>query len=325
MRRREFIAGLSGVVALPLAARAQQVNAVIGYLHAGSAAPFAPLTAAARRGLAEAGFVEGQNLTIEYRWAEGQPDRLAGLAADLAQRRVAAIIAAGGNLSALAAKSATSKIPIVFTGSDDAVKYGLVASLNKPGGNITGAGLFNATLAAKRLEIIRALVPDASSIALLVNPKNPNAEVQIEQTQEASRSANMTIHTLHAGSEREIEAAFGSLVDQRIKVLAVGADPLYLNRRNLFTLLAARHLITAIYTQREFADAGGLISYGPSFAENYRQAGSYVARILKGARPGDLPVIQPSKFELVINLMAAKALGVTIPPTVLALADEVIE
>ena len=325
MRRRDFIAALGGAVAIPFAARAQQAIPIIGYLHAGSAAPFATLTAAVRRGLAEGGFVEGQNLAIEYRWADGQPDRLAGLAADLVQRRVMVIVAGGGNISALAAKSATSNIPIVFTGSDDAVKYGLVASINRPGGNITGAGLFNATLAAKRLEVVRALAPEASAIALLVNSKNPNAEIQVEQTEEAARSAKLKLYVLHAGTEREIEAAFASLVERGIKVLTVGADPLYLNRRNLFSLLAARHLITTIYTQREFTDVGGLSSYGPSFAENYRHAGAYAARILKGAKPADLPIIQPSKFELVINLMAAKALGLTIPPTLLALADEVIE
>jgi putative ABC transport system substrate-binding protein len=325
MRRRAFIAGLAGAAAMPRVLRAQQANPVVGYLHAGSAAPFAALTAAARRGLAEGGFVEGRNLTIEYRWAEGQPDRLGALAADLVQRRVALIVAGGGNLASLAAKSATSTIPVVFTGSDDAVKFGLVASLNKPGGNVTGAGLFNATLAAKRLEVARALAPDVTSIALLVNPRNPNADIQIEQAREAAGATKLTVHVLHAGTEREIEAAFAALAERRIRVLMVGADPLYLNRRTLFTLLAVRHLITAIYTQREFSDSGGLISYGPSFAENYRQAGVYAARILKGAKPADLPVIQPSKFELVLNQMAAKALGLTIPSTLLALADEVIE
>ena len=326
MKRREFLGLLGGAAGLPVTALAQQPAVpVIGFLHSASSGPFATYVAAFREGLAQMGYVEGNNLLIEYRWAEGQTDRLPDLAAELVRRRVAVLIAAGGSLSALTAKRATSNIPIVFPGADDAVKLGLVESLNKPGGNVTGVSIFNASLAAKRLGLLRELASKPISTAFLVNSKNPTAELQVNDLEEAAQGIGQKIMTLRASTALEIEGAFATLVQQRIDGLVIGADPFFQNSRDQLVGLAGRHRVLAIYINREFPVVGGLISYGIHFPENYRQAGLYAGRILKGEKPADLPVIQPTKFELIINLKTAKTLGLTVPPTLLARADEVIE
>jgi putative tryptophan/tyrosine transport system substrate-binding protein len=309
-----------------MAARAQQaVMPVIGFLHSASPGPYEAFVAAFRQGLNELAFVEGRNLTIDYRWAEGQFDRLPALATDLVRRRVAVIAAAGGNVTVLAARDATSTIPIVFPGVDDPVKLGLVASFSRPGGNLTGVSLFNAVLGAKRLELLRALVPGATTIAVLVNPKNPNTEGQVGDLQAAASTSGQNIQVFNATDANEIDAAFAAMKERRIDALVVGADPLFFNQRDQFVVLAARDRLPTMYGQREIAAIGGLISYGVSLLENYRQAGVYVGRILKGEKPADLPVVQPIKFQLVINLKTAKALGLDLPDRLLALADEVIE
>jgi putative ABC transport system substrate-binding protein len=328
MRRRKFVALLGGVVAAwPFAARAQQkAMPVIGVLHTGSPNPSsAPFMAAFRQGLSEAGYVEGQNLAIEYRWAEGNYDRLPALAADLVGRKVDLIMASNPP-SALAAKSATSTIPIVFRSGADPVADGLVASFARPGGNLTGVSTssFN-ELSAKRLELLSELVPQAGVIALLVNPNNVNAERVIRDVQETARTKGLQLPILKASSESEIDAAFASLVQLHAGALVVGADPFLSGRREQLVALAARHAVPAIYAWREFADSGGLISYGSSLTAAYRLVGIYAGKVLKGAKPADLPVEQPTKYELVINLKAAKALGLEVPPTLVARADEVIE
>jgi len=325
MRRREFIAGLGGAVAVPFAARAQSAIPTIGFLHSASPGPFATYVAAFRDGLGHMGYVEGRNIVIEYRWAEGQTDRLPNLAEELVRRRVAVLIAAGGSLSALSAKRATPTIPIVFPGADDAVKLGLVESLNRPGGNVTGVSIFNAVLAAKRLELLRELASGPVSTAFLVNPRHPTAESQIKDLEEAAQGIGQKVMILRASDAHEIEDAFAALVRERIGALVIGADPFFQHSRDQLVVLAARHNVLAIYNNREFPVIGGLVSYGVHFPENYRQAGLYVGRILKGEKPGDLPVIQPTKFELVINLKTAKAHGLSIPDALLARADEVIE
>jgi putative ABC transport system substrate-binding protein len=325
MRRREFLSLVGGAAAWPLAARAQQAMPVIGFLHSASPGPYASYLAGFRQGLGELAFFEGRNLTIEYRWAQGQSDQLPALAAELVRRRVAVIVAAGGNVSVLAARDATSTIPIIFPGVDDAVKLGIVASFSHPAGNATGVSLFNSVLGAKRLELLRELAPGATAIAVLVNPKNPTTEDQVRDLQEAARTSGLRIQVLNASSASDIDAAFATMKEQRVGALVVGADPLFLNQQDQFTVLAARDRLPAIHGQRASAAAGGLISYGVNFPENYRQAGVYVGRILKGEKPADLPVVQPTKFELVINLKTAKALGIIVPPTLLARADEVIE
>jgi putative tryptophan/tyrosine transport system substrate-binding protein len=279
--------------------------------------------AAFLRGLSETGFVDGQNVAIEYRWAEGDYDRLAALAADLVRSKVD-VIATLGIPSALAAKSATSTIPIVFS-VGDAVERGLVASLARPGGNLTGVSLLNVELTPKRLELISELVPQAGVIALLVNPNNPNTERTIRDMEEAARAKRVQLHIVKAGTESEIDAAFASLVQLPAGALVVVGDPLFINRREQLVALASRHAVPAIYAFREYAAAGGLISYGTSFTAAYRQLGTYAGKILKGAKPADLPVEQPTRFELVVNLKTAKALGLTVPPSILARADEVIE
>ena len=325
MRRRELMLLLGGTMTAARALRAQQkAMPVIGYLAGGSPGPNAPLVAAFRQGLSETGYVEEQNLAIEYRWAEGRYDRLPALAADLVGRKVDVIVT--GNLtSALAAKSATSTIPIVFVSEGDAVGDGLVASLARPGGNLTGFTTIAVELTPKRFEMLSELVPQAKVIALLVNPNNPVAKPEIRDVQEAARAKGVQLHVLKAGSESEIDAAFASLVQLQAGALVVSTDPFFYNRREQFVALASRHAVPAIYAWREFAVAGGLISYGPTLTAIFRQAGIYVGKILKGAKPADLPVQQPTTFELVVNLKTAKALGLTIPPSILARADEVIE
>jgi putative tryptophan/tyrosine transport system substrate-binding protein len=326
MRRRDFIIFLAGVMAAwPLAGRAQQkAMPVIGYLSSGSPGPSAPTLAGFRQGLSEAGYVEGQNLAIEYRWAEDHYDRLPALAADLVGRKVDLIVAQSPP-AALAAKGATSTIPIVFRGGGDPVAIGLVAGLARPGGNLTGVSFIPDELTAKRLEVLSELVPQAEVIALLVNPNNANTERVIRGVQEAARAKGLQLHVLKANSESEIDTAFASLAQLRAGALVVAADPFLSTRRERLVALASRHAVPAIYAWREFAAVGGLISYGASLTAAFRQAGVYAGKILKGAKPADLPVQQPTKFELVINLKTADALGLTVPQALLARADEVIE
>jgi putative ABC transport system substrate-binding protein len=326
MRRREFNTLLGGAATAStvwsIAARAQQkATPVIGYLSPGS--PPAPYVAALRQGLSETGYVDGQNLVIEYRRAEGRFDRLPALAADLVGRKVDVIVAGGP--AAHAAKNATSTIPIVFVGGDDPVGDGLVASLARPGGNLTGVSFLTIALNPKRFELLSELVPQAKVIAFLENPSIRTTERAMPAAQEAALAKGVQLHILKASTESEIDAAFASLVQRQADALVVSADAFFLYRRQQLVGLAARNAVPAIYEFREHATAGGLISYGPSFIAIYRQVGTYVGKILKGAKPADLPVLQPTAFELVINLKTAKALGLTIPPSILARADEVIE
>jgi len=325
-RRREFITLLGGAAAWPLAARAQQgAIPVIGFLSSRSPGESAGLVLAFRQGLQEAGFVEGQNAFVAFRWAEGHYDRLPALAADLVGRHVTLIVAQGGDPPVLAAKSATTTIPVVFTISSDPVKLGIVGSLNRPGGNITGFWPYTSLLGTKRLELMRQLLPANASIAVLVNPDNPNADLDVTELQNAARTLGQSITFVRARSESEIDAVFATLGEWRAAALLINTDPFFLARRDQFVSLAARNRMPAIYAQREFVAAGGLISYGASLADAYRQVGIYAGRILKGEKPADLPIVQPTKFEMAINLKTAKALGLDIPPTVLAIADEVIE
>jgi putative ABC transport system substrate-binding protein len=315
---------LGGAMTAAGALRAQQkAMPVIGFLHFASPGPFALYVVAFRQGLSETGWVEGQNLAIEFRWAEGRYDRLPALAADLVARNVDVIVAAGPP-SARAAKSATSTIPIVFS-SGDPVGERLVASLARPGGNLTGFSILTVELMAKRLELLSELVPQAKVIALLVNPNNPNTEPMIRDVQEAARTKGVQLPILKAESESEIDAAFASLVQLQAGGLVVGTDPFFNSRREQLVALAARHAVSAIYEWREFAAAGGLMSYGGSVTEPYRLVGIYVGRILKGEKPADLPVQQSTKVDLYVNLKTASALGITFPLTLLGRADEVIE
>jgi putative ABC transport system substrate-binding protein len=326
MKRRAFITLLGGAAAWPLAARAQRPAVpVIGFLSTASAGPWTRFVEAFRAGLKEMGFVDRQNVAIEFRWAEGQYERLPPMAADLVRRNVVVLVSTGGIPSVLAAKGATSTIPIVFTLGTDPVKLGVVDSLNRPGGNVTGVNLFTAVIDTKRLGVLHDMVPTAALIAALVNPKNPPAENQTRSIQDAARALRRQVHIMHASTERELDAAFASLAQMRAGALLVAADPFFSTRRDTIVGLAARYAIPAIYEQREFAVAGGLMSYGADFLDSYRQAGLYVGRILKGERPAELPVMQSSKFEFVINLKTAKALGLDVPPGVSAQADEVIE
>ena len=325
VRRREFIALIGGAaVAWPVAARAQQVP-VVGFLATTSPAPFAHLVAGFRRGLQEAGFLEGRNVAIEYRWAEGRYDQVPALAADLVQRQVAVIVTTGGETSAVAAKAATKTIPIVFNTGTDPVRLGLVTSLARPGGNATGVNIFTTELAEKRLGLLHDLIPVASTIAVLLNPNFAPAVVNLQESEVAARAAGRTVVAFHASRDDEIETAFARIIQMRPGALLVGSDPFFNSRREQIVALAARHAIPAIYEWREFAQAGGLMSYGTSLIEAYRQQGVYAGRILKGEKPADLPVVQLSKFELIINLITAKTLGLTFPPGLLAIADEVIE
>jgi putative ABC transport system substrate-binding protein len=324
--RRELLIALGGAAAWPLAARAQQpAMPVIGYLHSGSAGPYAHLVAAFQQGLKETGTVEGSNVAIEYRWAEGRYDRLPALAADLVGRHVALLVAQGCDPPVLAAKAATATIPIVFTLSSDPVKLGLVASVNRPGGNVTGWWGYTSLLGTKRLELMQQLLPANTSITVLINPDNPNADIDTPELQGAARALGQSISFVKARSEAEIDAVFATLDERRAPALLVNTDPFFLARRAQFVALAARHGVPAVYAQREFVTAGGLISYGASLADGYRQVGIYAGRILKGERAADLPVVQPSKFEMAINLKTAKTLGLDVPDRLLALADEVIE
>jgi putative ABC transport system substrate-binding protein len=326
VRRREFITLLGGAAAVwPLAARAQQpVTPVIGFLNQGSAKSSAYLAAAFRKGLKEVGYVEGYNVAIEYRWAESQYNQLPELAADLISRKVS-VLAAAFLPAALAAKAATSTIPICFVTGADPVNQGLVVSLNRPGGNVTGVAFLSQLLGAKRLGLLHELVPAADTFALLVNPTNPNAEGLTRDLQAAGHTLRKQILVLPSSTEREIDGHFAALDQQRVAALIVAPDAFFDSQRDHIVELVARHAIPAIYERREAAMAGGLMSYGANVADAYHQAGIYTGRILKGQKPADLPVMQPTKLEFVINLKTAKVLGLTIPPGVLAIADEVIE
>jgi putative ABC transport system substrate-binding protein len=326
VKRREFMTLLGGAaVSVPFAAGAQAPIPVVGFMHGASPSYLGQFVEALRKGLAEQGFVEGQNLAIEYRWAEGHYERLPALAADLVERKVAAILAMGGTDPARAAKAATSTIPIIFVSAADPVKTGLVASLNRPGGNVTGVSLIAAALDEKKLGLLHELVPKTSVIAGLVNPNYPGAKTQADDIQEAARHLGISAIALTAGTDDEIDAAFAEAPRQGAGAMLVSSDPFFNSRAGRFVAAAARHSIPVIYPQREYVRGGGMLSYGPDFSDGYRNSGVYVGKILKGAKPAELPVMQPTKFELVINLKTAKALGITVPPTLLATADEVIE
>jgi len=325
MNRRELILMLGGAMTAARALRAQQkAMPVVGYLGSASPNPNSPNVAAFRQGLGETGYVEGQNVAIEYRWAEGHYDRLPALAADLVARTVDVIVTSS-TPGIQAAKSATSTIPIVFFGGGDLVALGLVASLARPGGNLTGISIMSPELNPKRLDLLSQLVPQARMMALLVNPNRADTESVIGDVQEAARVTGVELHILKAGTEAEIDAAFATLVQLHAGGFVAASDPFFNSRREQLVALASRHAVPAIWEWREFAEAGGLISYGSSNTGMWRPVGMYVGKILKGAKPADLPIQQPTKFELVINLKTARALGLTVPPSILARADEVIE
>jgi putative ABC transport system substrate-binding protein len=326
VNRRELMLLLGGAITAPRALRAQQkAMPVIGFLSSVSPGPMTGFVSAFREGLSESGYVEGQSVAIEYRWAEGHYDRLPELAAELLGRKLDLIVTTGGTVSARAAKNATLTIPIVSVFGGDPVADGLVASLARPGGNLTGLSILVRELMPKRLELLSELVPQAGVIALLVNPSNSNAERIVREVQEAARTMGRELIIVKAGTESEIDTSFATLVQPHAGALVVAADPFFNSRREQLVALASRHAVPAIYEWREFAAAGGLISYGTSLTAVYRQVGIYAGKILNGAKPADLPVQQPTTFELVINLNTAKALGLTVPPSILARADEVIE
>ena len=326
MRRREFITLVGGVAAWPLAARAQwPPMPVVGFVSSSNAQSAPHMTAAFLAGLKENGFTEGENVAIEYRWADGHLERLPSLVADLVRRRVAVIFSSGGDVPTLVAKGATTTIPIVFATGADPLRSGLVASLNRPGGNATVRPLWQECFGAKRIALLRELAPNTHALGLLVNPNNPNAEPETADIEAAAQSMHAQVQVLPASNGEEVEAAFAVLASSKLDGLVVNPDPIFFPRRDQVVALAARHAVPTIYYSREYAEAGGLMSYGASFTWLYRQCGIYVARILKGAKPTDLPVVQPTRFELVINAKTAKTLGLTVPPTLFATADEVIE
>jgi putative ABC transport system substrate-binding protein len=326
MRRRDFVTLIGGAAVWPFTAQAQQsALPVVGWMSSSTDSTSVHLVAAFKRGLSEAGYVEGQTVSIEYRWAEGHYDRLPMIASELVRSQITALVAVGGTVVALAAKAATSTVPIIFVIGDDPVKAGLIGSLNRPGGNMTGVTLISAALSAKRIELLRDLKPDASTLGILINPANPNAAFDTQQAQTAIHSLGKQIVVLHAASEQALNVAFDRSAQASVEALVVSNDAFFTTQREQITALAARYAIPAIYAYREYVDAGGLISYGPSFVEIYRQVGGYTGRVLHGEKPIDLPVMQPTKFELVINLKTAKALGIKIPQGLLVAADEVIE
>jgi putative tryptophan/tyrosine transport system substrate-binding protein len=327
LRRREFISLLGGAAATwPLAARAQQgTMPVIGFLSSRSPGESAGVIAAFRQGLREVGFIEGDNLAIAFRWAEGHYDKLPALAGELVGLRVALLFAAGGPPSALAAKAATSIIPVVFSAVSDPIEIGLVPSLNQPGGNVTGMGVFNATLGAKRIELTKELMPAADGIAYLLNPSNPGSEIESKGALAAARALGIELHLVSASTVYELDTAFAAVAKLRAGVLVVSGEPFFDSQRDRLVALSARHAIAAVYGFREYVLAGGLMSYGSDLPESYHQAGIYAGRILKGEKPANLPVMQPTKFHLALNLKTAKTLGLEIPPSLLARADEVIE
>lgn len=326
MNRREFIGIFGGAAVMwPVTVRAQQPGMpVVGFLRSSTADSSSKLLAAFRRGLQEAGFSDGQNVTIEYRWAENKPERLPSLATNLVQRGVAVTVA-GGSGAPFAAKEATSIIPIVFVSAIDPVKTGLVASLNRPGANITGVSYLTSALGGKRLEFLHLLAPAAKTIGTIVNPSNPTSEPLVQDLKVGARILGLEVVVATVADESEFEEAFASLVQKRSRALVMGADPMFTRSAEKIVSLADRYALPAIYTIREFAEAGGLMTWGTSLTEQYRQAGLVVAKILKGEHPADMPVLQPTKYELVLNLKTAKALGMEVPPKLLALADEVIE
>jgi len=325
MRRREFIGSIGAIAARPIAAHAQQPSLpVIGFLNSGSSKGFQSLVAAFRQGLSESGYVEGQNLAIEYRWADGDYEKLPRLAADLVSRRVN-VIQVGGPPAVVAAKAATTTIPIVFTSGGNPVELGFVSSLNQPGGNVTGVSFLVNELGAKRLELLRELVPAATSVGFLANPTRPSFQSEVENAQQGAQALGVKLIVLNANTEAEIDTAFTEFSRQRVAALLLGTDPFFQTRRDQIVALADRLRIATMYNIREYVVAGGLISYAPSLTEVYHQAGSYVAKILKGAKPANLPVLQPTKFNLVINLKTAKTLGLTVSNQMQLLADEVIE
>jgi putative ABC transport system substrate-binding protein len=325
--RRQFISVLGGsAITLPLTSRAQQpARPVIGFLNSLSYAAVARPTAAFLEALKEAGYVEGQNVAIDYRWAEGQYDRLSDFATELVHNRVAVIVTLGGDPAALAAKAATATVPIVFMVGSDPVRLGLVASLNRPGGNATGVNLFIAEIESKKLELVHELVPKATNLAVVVNPKALNSKAQLNDVQSAGGTLGLKVEVIDASTESDLDTAFASFAQRNIGGLVISADPFFNNRRAQIISLAARYAIPTVYFFREWAASGGLISYGTNLTEAYHQVGVYAGKILSGSNPTDLPVVQPTKFELVINLKTAKTLGLNVPPTLLATADEVIE
>jgi putative tryptophan/tyrosine transport system substrate-binding protein len=326
VRRREFITLLGGAAAAwPLPAQAQQSMPAIGFLSSRAAGESMVDLTGFRRGLAETGFVEGRNITMEYRWAENRYERLPALAADLVARRVAVIAAVGGPVSGLAVKASATAIPFVFISGVDPVKLGLVASLNRPGGNATGVNIFITAVEAKRLGLLHELVPTAASIAIVLNPNSPEYEAQLQDVQSAAQAIPKPVQIIKAGTDGEIAGAFATAVRSGAQALQVCADPFFNSLRERIVALAAQHAVPAIYETRSYATAGGLISYGPDLADMYRQVGNYVGQIIKGAKPADLPVVQPTRLELVVNLKTARVLGIEVPATLLARADEVIE
>lgn len=327
MRRREFIALLGGIAGWPLATQAQQATGmqIVGFLSSLSEDDTTFRLPAFRQGLKEAGYIEGQNVLIEYRSAQGHYDRLPSLAADLVERKVAVIFAAGGVDPAKAAKAATSTIPIVFLSAADPVKAGIITSFSRPGGNITGISMLGSTLEAKRLGLLAEIVPAASSIGVLVNPQYSDVNLELQELQEAASAIKRQLIVARADTESEIDSAFATIAEQGVKALLVTQDPFFGSHLNQLVALAARYRLPAIYNQRGYTESGGLVSYGTDFADQYRQGGFYVGKILNGAKAGDLPVLQPTKFELVINLKTAKMLSLTVPPDIISIADKVIE